>query len=233
MLWCVAAVHFEANDLRACIADCDEAIARLGAAAAGGAGTTGVLMPKDGHSGTLKLDELRARVLERRAKALGKLGETGHAEGGTKATGAGRGHGGSAATSISDSARVEERFVEAGHGRGAVGKVVGQEEEAEAQKQARKVAAAKEKERGNEMFKGRRYGDAIEYYDKALELDATLAPLLLLNRAVAHSEMGSYQLATADFDRAYASAQEALEAAKMSARIVDEHENEAAAGAVA
>jgi len=240
MLWCVAAVHFEANDLRACIADCDEAITRLGAAAAavaaspGGEGTTGGWLPKDGHSGALKLDELRTRVLERRAKALGKLGETGHAEGGAKATAAGRGHGGSAATGISDSAGGdEEGCIEAGRGRGAVGKVVGQEEEAEAQKQARKVAAAKEKERGNEMFKGRRYGDAIEYYDKALELDATLAPLLLLNRAVAHSEMGSYQLATADFDRALASAQEALEAAKMGARIVDECENEAAAAAVA
>jgi len=57
---------------------------------------------------------------------------------------------------------------------------------------ARKKAAEKEKERGNEMFKGRRFGDAIEYYDKALLLDPEQAPLFLLNRAVAYSERCAY-----------------------------------------
>jgi hypothetical protein len=41
--------------------------------------------------------------------------------------------------------------------------------------------AAKHKERGNEMFKARRFEDAIDYYDKALDCDPE-NPVYLLNR---------------------------------------------------
>ena len=180
----VATVHFETNDLGACVGDCDEALARLGVAAVGvaaslgGAGAAGGSFPKDAHSGALKLDELRGRVLARRAKALRKLGGMGQVEGlgaGVRAAGE---HGGSVATSLSESAGLgrrahsegdgDEGCAAASRGRDTLGKAAGEgagREEGEAQKLARKAAALKEKERGNEMFKGRRYGDAIEYYD--------------------------------------------------------------------
>lgn len=97
----------------------------------------------------------------------------------------------------------------------------------------RRRAADIEKRRGNEMFRGRRYGDAIEYYNKALQLDPAQAPLFLLNRAVAYGERGSYMLAAADFEQALARALDELSAAKKAARVVEADTGEEGAAAAA
>eukprot|EP00029_Vermamoeba_vermiformis_P001172 TRINITY_DN1133_c0_g1_i1.p1 TRINITY_DN1133_c0_g1~~TRINITY_DN1133_c0_g1_i1.p1 ORF type:complete len:487 (+),score=149.98 TRINITY_DN1133_c0_g1_i1:1-1461(+) len=64
-----------------------------------------------------------------------------------------------------------------------------------------KKEAEKEKNLGNEFFKGLKYGPAIQHYTKAIELDPTNA-VLYSNRAIANLKIENYGFAIADSTKA-------------------------------
>lgn len=57
--------------------------------------------------------------------------------------------------------------------------------------QSNKEAAAKEKSIGNELYKAKKFDEAIEHYNKAIQLDAT-DMTLLSNKAAVYFEMGDF-----------------------------------------
>lgn len=66
---------------------------------------------------------------------------------------------------------------------------------------AKKAEALKEKEAGNEAYKKRQFEEAIQHYNKALELyDGDIS--FLTNRAAVYFEMGEYEQCAADCDAA-------------------------------
>lgn len=66
---------------------------------------------------------------------------------------------------------------------------------------AKKKQALEHKTRGNELYKARKFDEAIEEYGKALELyDKDVS--FLTNRAAVHFEKGDYDTAIADCDKA-------------------------------
>ncbi len=67
----------------------------------------------------------------------------------------------------------------------------------------RRWAAAREKEKGNELFKAREYRSAIEAYDVSIALDAT-TPAPLANRAAAYMKLRRWSDAVNDCDAALA-----------------------------
>ena len=67
----------------------------------------------------------------------------------------------------------------------------------------RRWAAAREKEKGNELFKAREYRSAIEAYDVSIALDAT-SPAPFTNRAAAYMKLRRWSDATRDCDAALA-----------------------------
>ena len=67
----------------------------------------------------------------------------------------------------------------------------------------RRWAAAREKEKGNELFKAREYRSAIEAYDVSIALDAT-TPAPFANRAAAYMKLRRWSDAVSDCDAALA-----------------------------
>ena len=67
----------------------------------------------------------------------------------------------------------------------------------------RRWAAAREKEKGNELFKAREYRSAIEAYDVSIALDAT-TPAPFANRAAAYMKLRRWSDAVNDCDAALA-----------------------------
>ena len=62
-------------------------------------------------------------------------------------------------------------------------------------------AAEEAKQRGNDLFKARKYRDAVQAYGEALSHDADNA-LLLLNRSAAYMALSDYKRALSDAERA-------------------------------
>ena len=67
----------------------------------------------------------------------------------------------------------------------------------------RRWAAAREKEKGNELFKAREYRSAIEAYDVSIALDCT-TPAPFANRAAAYMKLRRWSDAVSDCDKALA-----------------------------
>eukprot|EP00960_Hanusia_phi_P059144 764084-Hanusia_phi.AAC.4 len=75
-------------------------------------------------------------------------------------------------------------------------------------------------DRGNEMYKARRYRDAIGYYDKGIKLSPH--PLLYSNsRATAYAELNSYNAALKDIELAIRCWHDRMEAVKTGEREED------------
>lgn len=97
----------------------------------------------------------------------------------------------------------------------------------------RRWAAAREKEKGNELFKAREYRSAIEAYDVSIALDAT-TPAPFANRAAAYMKLRRWSDAARDCDAALALDPENFKALlRRGACVLEANEEDAASRALA
>ena len=96
----------------------------------------------------------------------------------------------------------------------------------------RRWAAAREKEKGNELFKAREYRSAIEAYDVSIALDAT-TPAPFANRAAAYMKLRRWSDAARDCDAALALDPENFKALlRRGACVLEANEEDAASRAL-